>query len=96
MKYHGNYCGPYWSAGKRQGSVASSNVKPIDEFDASCQRHDYAYGRGYDLKKADYQFYKENIGKGWKRTVAALAVGAQGVARGIILPRKSEYRGVHE
>lgn len=81
MKYHGNYCGPYWSDGKRQKSVARGTTKPIDAFDSSCQRHDAVYATGGDLKAADYEFYKENIGKGVKRSVAAIAVGAQGLFR---------------
>lgn len=81
MKYHGNYCGPNWSAGKRQPSVADSDVQPIDDFDASCQQHDRAYALSKDLKGADIKFYKENIGKGLKRSIAALAVGAQSLLR---------------
>lgn len=42
--FHGNYCGPYWSAGKIQQSVLS-NVAPIDDFDATCKEHDGAYAR---------------------------------------------------
>lgn len=82
MKYHGNYCGPYWSAGKRRRSVRYG-VGPdaIDEFDESCRRHDDAYARNSNLKDADYTFYKENIGRGIKRSAAALAVGAQGLFR---------------
>jgi len=34
-----------------------------------------------DRKKADYLFYKWNVGKGFKRTAAALAVGLQGALR---------------
>lgn len=82
MRYHGNYCGPNWSAGKHQESV-KYGVGPaaVDEFDETCRQHDDAYARGRDLKKADYLFYRKNIGKGWKRSAAALAVGLQGYFR---------------
>lgn len=81
MRYHGNYCGPNWSAGRRQASVANSHVPAIDEFDSSCKQHDRAYAIGSDLKKADYLFYKQNWRKGVKRSLAALAVGVQGYFR---------------
>lgn len=77
---YGNYCGPYWSDGKWQTSVVGT--KPaVDEFDESCRRHDAAYATGADLKKADFDFYRENFGRGVLRTMAAAAVGIQGVLR---------------
>lgn len=81
FRYHGNYAGPGWSAGKYQKSVAGSSVPAIDEFDETAKEHDAAYALGKDLKKADYKFFKQNFGKGFKRSVAALAVGAQGYLR---------------
>lgn len=81
FRYHGNYAGPGWSAGKYQKSVARSSVPAIDEFDETAKEHDAAYALGKDLKQADYKFYKQNIGKGIKRTAAALAVGLQGMLR---------------
>lgn len=80
IAYHGNYVGPGWSAGRYQDSVVS-NVPPVDEFDRTAQIHDRAYARGEDLKEADYRFYRQNIGRGWKRSFAAMAVGAQGWLR---------------
>lgn len=74
-------CGSYQCAGKRQPSVAYGRVPAVDEFDLSAKWHDHAYATGMDRKKADYLFYKWNIGKGVKRTMAALAVGAQGYFR---------------
>lgn len=79
LKYHGNYCGPNWSAGKYQGSVKyGDGPKATDAFDETCRVHDGAYNTGTNLKAADYKFFKSNYGKGFKRTAAALAVGAQG------------------
>lgn len=37
--YHGNYCGPNYSAGKFQTSVANSDVPAVDAFDETCKRH---------------------------------------------------------
>jgi len=81
FRYHGNYVGPGWSAGKYQGSVAKSNVPAVDEFDETAKEHDRAYALNRNLKAADYKFYRKNIGKGVKRSVAALAVGIQGFLR---------------
>jgi len=81
FRYHGNYVGPGWSAGRYQPSVANSRVPAVDEFDASAKQHDRAYALKHNLKEADYRFYKQNIGKGWKRSAAALAVGVQGFLR---------------
>lgn len=78
VKYHGKYCGPGWSAGKYQPSV-KSRVPPDDEFDATCKVHDgaYAYPTNSQARsKADDEFYKQNIGGGPKRAIAALAVKA--------------------
>jgi hypothetical protein len=80
FRYHGNYCGPGWSAGKYQNSVVS-NVPPSDEFDATCKRHDEAYAKQDDLRKADLAFALSNIGKGLSRTVAGTVVGLQGLTR---------------
>jgi len=78
VKYHGKYCGPGWSAGKYQPSV-KSRVPPDDEFDATCKVHDGAYAHPTNSQarsKADDEFFKQNIGGGPKRAIAALAVKA--------------------
>ncbi len=82
MKYHGNYCGPNWSAGIAQPSV-SSDVPSIDEFDETCRIHDAAYANNADLLAADTTFVVENFGRGVKRSVAAAAVGVQAAIRAI-------------
>jgi len=81
MRIHGKFVGPNWSAGKKQSSVPYGRVRAVDEFDLSAKFHDHAYATGMDRKKADYLFYKWNVGKGFKRTAAALAVGFQGAFR---------------
>lgn len=81
MKYHGNYCGPNWSAGKHQPSVVS-DVPPVDEFDATCKEHDAAYARKANLKEADYKFAKTNLKSlDPKRMIAGALVGLQGLSR---------------
>jgi hypothetical protein len=82
MRYHGNYCGPNWSAGRHQPSVVS-DVPAVDEFDETCRVHDAAYATGQDLFIADGAFYEANIGQGYKRSLAALAVKTQQLARGL-------------
>lgn len=81
MKYHGNYCGPNYSAGKHQGSTYDPSIPPIDDFDKTCLEHDTAYWRNTNLRQADLHFASQNIGKGVKRTLAGLAVGIQGLTR---------------
>jgi len=81
VRYHGNYVGPGWSGGKYGKSVAFSKVRPIDAFDRTSMVHDRKYALGMNKKLADYEFYKANIGKGVKRSVAAIAVGTQGYLR---------------
>jgi len=83
MRYHGNYCGPDWSAGKHQGSVIS-DVPALDVFDATCKVHDAAYANQSDLESADYAFAAENFTPSQpKRLLAAAAVGVQAVSRSI-------------
>lgn len=83
MRYHGNYCGPNWSAGKHQPSVVS-DVEAIDEFDETCKVHDAAYYYDDDLESADYNFAAENLfSLNPKRVLAGALVGIQGVSRTI-------------
>jgi len=81
VRYHGNYVGPGWSGGKYGKSLAFSKVRPIDAFDRTAMVHDRKYALGMNKKKADYEFYNANIGKGIKRSIAAIAVGTQGYFR---------------
>ncbi len=81
LAYHGNYCGPGWSAGAYQQSV-KSGIRAIDPFDTSCKTHDAAYATpGEDLATADLRFAGENIGTDPKRLAAGLLVGGQGLLR---------------
>lgn len=77
---YGNYCGPWWSNGQWQTSV-DGDLPAIDEFDETCKVHDFEYFSNNDLREADLNFYRSNIGKSFTRSVAAIAVGAQGYLR---------------
>ena len=91
VRFHGNYCGPNWSAGRVQTSVIS-HVPSIDRLDHSCRSHDANYFLGADPNAIDRQFISENLFQGGKSTLAALAVGANYLARGNIVPMSSTPR----
>ncbi len=66
MDFTTNYCGPYWSDGKFQSSVASGKP-PVSQLDAACQLHDRAYATAktqHDLVVADNKFFEQtrNLG----------------------------------
>lgn len=86
MRYHGNYCGPNWSAGKHQPSVVS-DVPAIDAFDDTCRVHDAHYALGHNIDKADSKFVWENIGRGVKRSIAAVGVFGNSTTRKILYGR---------
>lgn len=89
--HHGNWCGPNWSNGKQQSSVRGT-APAVDEFDATCREHDFAYADSSDLRSADLNFARQNIGKGAKRTIAGLAVAAQGLLRPIDKSNPKNYQ----
>lgn len=76
FKYHGNWCGPGWSDGRYVQST-KGYAPAVDEFDETCRQHDFALVGGARNREADAQFFRENIGKGPKRALAALAVYAR-------------------
>lgn len=85
FRYHGNYCGPGWSAGKYQSSVVS-DVVPIDVFDATCRCHDAEYATGGNKLFADAKFALTNLTAGVTefdpiRFLAGAVVGVQAVTR---------------
>lgn len=81
MRYHGNYCGPDWSAGKHQPSVVS-DVPAVDDFDLTCKKHDAAYATEGNLREADLAFAAENLlTLNPKRWLAGALVGVQGLSR---------------
>lgn len=76
IRYHGNYCGPGWSDGAHHDSVCGF-APAIDEFDQTCKEHDCSYFKYGPNRQADDRFFADNIGRGVKRTVAAIAVSSQ-------------------
>jgi hypothetical protein len=71
--YHGNWCGPGWSDGRRVQSTTGF-APSIDEFDETCRQHDFALSGGRGDLDADLEFARLNFGRGEKRTLAAVAV----------------------
>jgi hypothetical protein len=81
IAYHGNYCGPGWSAGAYQPSV-DSGVPSLDKFDDTCKTYDALYSTGGDLAAADLQFAVSNLTlTNPKRLIAGALVGTQGLLR---------------
>jgi len=69
MDFTTNYCGPFWSDGKFQSSVANGISKPVSALDAACQRHDRQYATHNDrhsLDVADTNFYNETKNLGFR------------------------------
>lgn len=73
IAYHGNWCGPGWSDGRRVSSTRGF-APAIDEFDESCRQHDFALSGGGRDDDADMAFVRQNLFSGPKRSLAALAV----------------------
>lgn len=88
MKYHGLYCGPNWSDGKKQLSVAYG-APAVDALDQLCKEHDAAYANSNDTREllnADKEFARRAITLGWpKSIVAGIAVGGQAMFRALDL-----------
>jgi len=90
FRWHGNYCGPGWSDGKYQVSVANGKIKPIDKLDAACRDHDTAYANNQDLTAADFKLAKEAWkAGGWKGYFTALGISLQGATRKLGLLRSN-------
>ncbi len=88
-----NWCGPYWSDGRFQES-RRGYAPATSEFDETCRQHDFAYADSGDLRSADLLFARQNVGRGFVRTAAGLAVGLQGVLRSVDkrIPTKAELQ----
>lgn len=100
LRVHGNWVGPGWSAGKRQGSTLDYSVPYIDDFDRTGREHDFDYDIGNNLETADYNFFKDNFLKGnpftWtglKRWGSTAVIGAQAVGRTLgLIPKQAKFR----
>jgi hypothetical protein len=76
MRFHGNWCGPYWSDGKVQTSVATRG-STTDELDEDCMAHDNAYANcdtSECLNEADDVFVRNASKRSVKGAIAAAAV----------------------
>lgn len=60
--YHGNWCGPGWTAGKYMSAKDATeddfNVDPIDRQDAICKAHDYQIYVAYKYYDGDMLLQK--------------------------------------
>lgn len=106
IKYHGNYCGPGWSAGKYQNSVIDKSVKPVDKLDALCMKHDAAYAKAQQFEdrgkskyanvlrnRADKEFSDGSHNLGIKASLASGLISAQRIGRSLFnLPSDKDMR----
>jgi len=85
FKYHGNYCGPGYCGGAYSEDMCDFTVAPVDQLDAICQEHDFAYTYGSDNASADLLFARKGIVLGgWKSTAASVALAGKGIATRIL------------
>lgn len=73
-------CGPYWSDGVIQPSVAHFSTDPVNDLDYSCMMHDREYALATDdemRREADDKFYKINRNKSIQRRIYANLVKHQ-------------------
>jgi len=78
--YHGNYCGPGWTAGKFEDAESSDfGAQPIDSFDRACYNHDKAYANG-DYLVGDKDFLDEPSSS-FKHYLAKTAIRGQYLLR---------------
>lgn len=85
VRYHGNWCGPGWSAGQWKNAADLTTedfqVEAIDELDQACKNHDVGLRfakNERDVRAANRRFYREAAACGFQGTLAALLVGAFG------------------
>ena len=83
--YHGNWCGPGWTAGQYKPSAALTDsdrdVPAIDQLDQACKNHDIGLHDATtddDVKRVNRKFYREAASAGVKGIVAAALVGVLG------------------
>lgn len=85
LRYHGNWCGPGWSAGQYKDAKDLSeedlNVPAIDALDEVCKAHDIDLRNAYtraDVEAANARFFQRAKLFGIKGVAAAVAVGLFG------------------
>jgi len=75
FKYHGNYGGPNYTGGKKNGGY---DVEPVDDLDELFRKHDYDYEKiNHDEADALFLRRAESIPWSLKKQGAQLAFGAK-------------------
>ena len=96
VKFHGNWCGPNWTAGQRKSArlvtKKDRNVPAVDELDQCCKTHDLNIAD--KNPDANEIFIKQTEGLGIKAQIASKLVGAFGPSRDEILqePKMKQRR----
>lgn len=79
--YHGNWCGPGWTAGQWKNAEDFTeedyDVPAVDELDAACKDHDIAIAEARtkeDIQRANDKFFATASQLGLKAKVAAWLV----------------------
>jgi len=95
----GNFTGPNWSDGKRQGSVATSFEQPSSKLDANSRLHDrdYALCGSLDcLTDADWLYYERSKGlSSFSRFVGVLPLIGNAPGRAVAKALGRGYKGEH-
>jgi len=82
--YHGNWCGPGWTAGKYKSAKElkddERDVPAVDKLDQACKTHDINIKDGNP--NANEIFIKQTKGLGLKADVAATLVALAGPTKG--------------
>lgn len=105
VRYHGNWCGPNWTAGQRKPASALTDddrrVPAIDALDAACKEHDVDIADAEtkeDIDQANDRFIERANQEGVKGKLAAVAVRVAGPSQPDLpasgkMPRKGHLRG---
>jgi hypothetical protein len=83
FRFHGNWCGPGWSAGNWQTSVIGG-FPAIDKLDAACRLHDTRYAIAKTplaLDFADKELAKSAVNQGVKGLVTTVGMGVNRLLR---------------
>lgn len=105
VRYHGNWCGPNWTAGQHKPTSeltdSDRNVPAIDGFDQCCKDHDIGIHDAEtteEIQEVNDRFIREAKEYGIKGQVASVLVGLAGPSqpnlqeRGNMPSKKSNKR----
>jgi len=97
MPYFDGYTGPFYSAGKIQGSTTKNPVKPRGRLGHLSREHDFCYATADscdDLDRADKIYYEKSRGMSLiPRSIGAIPLYANAPARKIARLMGSRCRG---